>query len=124
MQNMEFAIFQIYRRHDELTDHDVDTVLSELIRGYQAEQRQREATPPNLNDLRQELYDGVKSMCDWRLGRAELGGEGAQGDVPRLVPLQVDEIVACLKRIRKSVKRWSKQGGRQGYLKFVQQYIV
>ena len=124
LQNMEFAIIRVYRRHDELTDHDVETVLSDLIRGYQAGQRQREMTPPSLNDLRQELYDGVKSICDWRLGRTELGGEGAQGDVPRIRPLQVDEIVACLKRIRKSVQKWTKRGGRQGYLKFVQQYIV
>lgn len=124
LQNMEFAIIRVYRRRDQLTDHDVETVLSELIRGYQAAQRQREMTAPSLNDLRQELYDGVKSICDWRLGRTELDHPGAQGDVPRLPPLQVDEIVACLKRIRKSVQKWTKRGGRQGYLKFVQQYIV
>jgi hypothetical protein len=124
LQNMEFAIVQVYRRHGELTDHDVETVLSDLIRGYQAEQRQREMTPPTLNDLRQELYDGVKLMCDWRLGRTELDSPGAQGDVPRLAPLKVDEIVACLKRIRKSVQKWTKRGGRQGYLKFVEQFIV
>jgi len=124
LQNIEFAIVQVYHQHSELTDHDVETVLSDLIRGYQAEQRQREVTPPSLNDLRQELYDGVKMMCDWRLGRTEMDSQGAQGDVPRLTLLQVDEIVACLKRIRKSVQKWSKRGGRQGYLKFVEQYIV
>ena len=124
LQNIEFAIITVYRQHAELTDHDVETVLSEVIRGYQAEQRQRAVTPPSLNDLRQQLYDGVKMMCDWRLGRAELSRDSDQGDLPSPTPVTVEEIVACLKRIRKSVKRWTKQGGRQGYLKFVEQYIA
>jgi hypothetical protein len=119
LQNIEFAIVNVYRPRAELTDYDVETVLSELIRGYQAEQRQREVTPPSLNDLRQQLYDGLKMMCDWRLGRAELSRESGQGDLPSPSPLTVDEIIACLKRIRKSVQKWSKQGGRQGYLKFI-----
>jgi hypothetical protein len=120
LQNIEFAIVNVYRPRAELTDYDVETVLSELIRGYQAEQRQREVTPPSLNDLRQQLYDGLKMMCDWRLGRAELSRESSQGDLPSPAPLTVDEIIACLKRIRKSVQKWSKQGGRQGYLKFIE----
>ena len=33
------------------------------------------------------------------------------------------EIVACLKRIKSSVKLWTKKGGRQGYLNFIQQHI-
>ncbi len=35
-----------------------------------------------------------------------------------------DEIIACLKRVKKSVQRWNKHGGRQGYLNFVQQYVL
>jgi hypothetical protein len=38
-------------------------------------------------------------------------------------PKTLDEIVACLKRVRTSVKRWHKSGGRRGYLDFVSQYI-
>ena len=30
---------------------------------------------------------------------------------------------ACLKRIRKSVQRWNKEGGRQGYLTFVGRFV-
>lgn len=44
---------------------------------------------------------------------------------PDLLDSHVDEeIVACLKRIRKSVGRWNKRGGRQGCLTFIQQYIL
>jgi hypothetical protein len=38
-------------------------------------------------------------------------------------PLKLDVIVLCLKRIRKSIDRWNKEHGRQGYLKFVSQYV-
>ena len=41
-----------------------------------------------------------------------------------LSQLTVDEILACLKRLRTSVKRWTKDGGRQGYLTFVDEFIV
>lgn len=34
-----------------------------------------------------------------------------------------DEVLACLQRIHKSVQRWTKRKGRQGYLTFVAQYV-
>ena len=40
-----------------------------------------------------------------------------------LEPLTVEEIIKCLKRIQTSVRRWNKQGGRQGYLKFVSEFL-
>jgi hypothetical protein len=43
--------------------------------------------------------------------------------IPQPKPITADEIVACLKRIRKSVQRWTKEGGRRGYLTFVEGYV-
>ena len=97
--------------------------MTALIRLYQAEQAQRQFDPPSLNELRQELYEMVKSMCDWRLGRTELTRQGDKGGVPNPPPITIEEIIACLKRIRKSVQKWNKRGGQQGYLKFVEQFI-
>jgi len=62
-------------------------------------------------------------MCEWRLGRA------APGDDPRAEgsvapdPRTVDEILLCPKRIVKSVDRWNREGGRQGYLSFIIQFV-
>ena len=39
-------------------------------------------------------------------------------------PISPEEAVLCLKRIRKSIARWTKVGGRQGYLTFVSQYVI
>ena len=123
LQNIEFAIVNVYHRQAKLVDYDVETVLTALIRLYQAEQARRQFDPPPLNELRQELYEMVKSMCDWRLGRTELTRQGDKGGVPNPPPITIEEIIACLKRIRKSVQKWNKRGGQQGYLKFVEQFI-
>jgi hypothetical protein len=32
-------------------------------------------------------------------------------------------MVACLRRLRKSVDFWTQHGGRQGYMEHVQKYI-
>jgi hypothetical protein len=38
-------------------------------------------------------------------------------------PLALDEIIVCLKRIRKSIRKWTKEGGQRGYMNFVDEYI-
>ncbi len=123
LQNIEFAIINIYHRHPNLLDYDVETVLSALLRYYKAEQRNRQPPTIPLTELRQELYDSIKGMCDWRLGREELTRQTEKTTLPNPAPISLAEMIVCLKRIRKSVKTWSKKGGRQGYLTFVEQFI-
>lgn len=62
-------------------------------------------------------------MCELRLGRGD-HFEAADGEVIKLPEITLLEIIACLKRIRKSVERWTKRGGRQGYLNFVNEFIA
>lgn len=124
LQNIEAAIVQVYREHPELADGNVDLALEGLVRLYQAEARGRAAPVLRLRELEQQVYDGVKEMCDWRMHRTR--PDPQESDEPVLLPgtpLTVEEIVACLKRIRKSIALWTKQGGRQGYLDYIAQFI-
>lgn len=121
LQNIEFAIVQVYRTHPELSDWDVGSVLDKLIRVYRAEEANRPAPPLRLSELEQTLFDSVKSMCDWRLGRE--GDLSTRVASEAMSPKTVSEIVACVKRIGLSVRRWTKQGGRQGYLNFISEFI-
>ena len=123
LQNIEFAIISVYRQHAELLDHDVERALNTLIMAYQAEQQQRTPSPAALTALGQEVHDNVRSMCELRLGREALVKDGKRIKVPSFRSLSLAEIIACLKRIRKSVQTWSKQSGRQGYLRFVNEFI-
>jgi hypothetical protein len=125
LQNIEFGIISVYREHPEMTDWQVLDAIQALIRTYQAEERGRQVDSPSLEPLAQQVYDMAGAMCEWRLGRDQFVSE--EGDKPidlPIEPLSLDEIAACLKRIRKSIKFWSKRGGRQGYLNYVEQFIV
>jgi hypothetical protein len=130
LQNLEFAIVSVYRREPGLLDYDVDAALEALIARYNAERQQRAPRSIQLSERREQVYNALTKVCEWRLGRTSL--EVEEGRVAAVSsgetdssppPLSLEEMVACLKRIRKSVKRWNKQGGRQGYLTFVQQYV-
>ena len=99
LQNIEFGIVRVYREHDDLVDFEVEQALSGLIREYKADQRNRAFDPLDLAPLVRDV----------------------PFELPE--PLSLDEMVACLKRIRKSVRKWNKRGGRQGYLRFIDQFV-
>jgi len=123
LQNIEFAIIHVSRSEEALSDYDVDKVLNILISEYQAELSKRDFTKPNLSPLRERLYKSVKHMCEWRLGREAIGGKGKQLRVKEAESNSVEEIIACIKRIRKSVETWNKRGGQKGYLQYIDQFL-
>lgn len=120
LQNIEFAIVSVHRQRGDLRDHDVMRALDALITHYRAEAKGHTPKEVNLPEKETLIFERVKHICDFRLGRSELGGDKQTltgGDKT------ADEIVACLRKIRKSVERWNRRGGQQGYLQFVQQFI-
>ncbi|MEI7990648.1 MAG: hypothetical protein WCI88_16580 [Chloroflexota bacterium] len=124
LQNIEFAIVSVSREQPDLADYDVEKVLNMLISEYQKEPGNSIVRQTQLKNSVEQLYEGVKGMCDFRLGIVTL--ETVDGDSIAFPPEpgnSVDEIIACLKRIRKSVQMWNKRGGRRGYLQFVDQFI-
>ena len=124
LQNIEFAIVSTYReRPEEISDWSVEAAIDALIRAYGAEHTGRTLRPARLSDAEQAIYDRVKSMCEWRLGREQVQAEDVPAILQEIEPKTLDEIVACLKRVRTSVKRWHKSGGRRGYLDFVGRYV-
>jgi hypothetical protein len=122
LQNIEFAIVETDRRLPGTLDYHVDAALEAAISVYTAEQLGRTPREVVLEGHRREMYDAVRKMCEWRLGRGRLDDEEGEASGPP-TPSGVDEIAACLKRVRKSVQRWNKQGGRRGYLQFVSRYL-
>ncbi len=124
LNNIEFAVVSAHRRQPMLVDFDVENALSALMAHYQAQSQNREARLPNLNDRAKEVYSLVEAMCDWRLGNEAHLSEDMKARGPRMEPVSSDVIIACLKRIRKSVQRWNKEGGRQGYLTFIERFMA
>lgn len=115
LQNIETVVVSVYRRHPDLVDFDVERVYDTLIKHYS---RPGGAPPEFSSEARTMLYDNTKAMCDLRLGEISSNGP----IVGEIEPVSTQVIVACLKRLRRSVNKWSKRGGRQGYLEFIQDY--
>ncbi len=120
LQNLEFAVVLLYRQHPELLDHQVNKVIEGLERSYTTEMNGRKAPNLRLAPLEAELFDKLKVLCDWRLGRATQSEAGLPEEVEAL---DVDEIILCLKRILRSIKLWTKEYGMRGYLDYVNQFF-
>jgi hypothetical protein len=118
LQNIEFGIIEVYRVDRSLLDVDVKDAIDALVRHYHAEEEQR--SPPSLKvgDRANRVFASVQQICEWRLGRSP-----GEAEIPVAEAIPVSELVACLREIQKSVPRWTRQGGRRGYLDFVSQYI-
>jgi hypothetical protein len=123
LQNIESSIVEVYREHPEMTDWDALNAIQALIRFYQAQARKRSAIQPSLSPLAQATFEAVRGMCEWRLGRTHVEVIDGRATDLETTPKTLDEIVACLKRIRGSIEMWNKEGGRRGYLDFVSQFV-
>lgn len=83
LQNIEAAIVDAYRSDGELTDYDVDKALNVLHAEYRAEAQGKTPASVIMNERAQQVYDRVKTMCDWRLGRTTLEkADGSGGIAP------------------------------------------
>lgn len=117
LQNIEAAVVQVWRQHGELTNYAVARAYEAALTLYKEEARQHTPKPVALTGLDAKVFEAVKGVCEWRLGRAPSPEES------KVSPISLEDMVACLSRLRKSVEHWTKQGGRQGYLKFINDFL-
>ncbi len=122
LQNLELAVAQAYQSHPEMTDYAVLRAYEALVQTYSAEIQGRDPKPVRLSDLETELMQAIKSMCEVRLGRSQLPGADKEAAV-EMPAIDVATLILCLKRLAKSVEKWTKRGGRKGYLDFMSQFV-
>ena len=120
LQNIEAVVAAIYRKYPETTDYDVEKAYSALIQTYRGEAAGKPAGKPSGN-LALMIYEQVAAMINWRLGREQPDHSG--NPLPPVEPVQKETVDLCLKRLRKSIQTWTKQGGRQGYLTYISQFL-
>jgi hypothetical protein len=117
LQNIEFAVVQVWHSHPEMTNYAAMRAYEAAIAYYGAIAREHTPKAVNLTGLDATLFAEIKKMCEWRLGRS------AEPENAELPPLTAEEMVACLRKVRKSVDYWTQQGGRQGYMKFIEKFV-
>jgi hypothetical protein len=120
LQNLEWAIVNEFRQDRSILDVDAREAAHALVRHYEAESESRGAPHARLSERATRIFEATRLICEWRLGRAPLA---AEEPAEINAPLSVAELVLCLKRIRKSIDFWTKEGGRQGYLNYVSEYV-
>ena len=130
LHNIESTIVMYYREHPDLIDADTEAALESVIKYYNTSSQgfkgfSSSSQQPTGNSA--GLVEALKLVCDWHLGREALPVTDEKGN-PALANLDIEiltvsKMVACLKRIKSSVKLWTKKGGRKGYLNFIQQHI-
>jgi hypothetical protein len=67
LQNIEFAIVSVFEKHPTLVDHRVMSALDAVIEAYRVEAGGRMHRQISLEDEEKEIFDRVKSVCEWRL---------------------------------------------------------
>ena len=128
LQNLEYAIIMVYREQPELIDFDVLEALEALRRHYIREVRKQPAKEAILPQRPKQVFHAMKQISEWRLGRSDLEKvsetSGTEVWSAREHPITLDELVQCIKRLEKSAKFWNKNGGRQGYLTYIDQFLI
>ncbi|MCB9052675.1 MAG: hypothetical protein H6556_24830 [Lewinellaceae bacterium] len=129
LQNIEFAIINIYRADSALRDIDVIKALEALISYYQRRNMRREAEKPELPGLPDAVFDAVVDILDFQKNLVEKEEEEAPASRPSFSRAlrktsREDIYLACLRKIHKSAKRWNRERGERGYLDFVSNYIL
>ena len=121
LQNIELMVATCYRENHEMTDYSAMRLYEALIKRYIAEAAGRTPSTPALPPLEAQLFESTCMMCEWRLGRGPLGDK--MGPMEPSEQIDLETMIRCLRRLNKSAERWNKQGGRQGYLQFMSQYV-
>ena len=121
LQNIEFAVANLYRRNPDMTDYAVLRTYEALVQAYSAEVTGRTPKPIEPSGVEAELFRDVRLMCEWRLGRGNMPGR--QDVAADIEAIDMATLILCLKRLVKSVQKWNKRGGRKGYLDFMTQFV-
>lgn len=123
LHNLEVGVLSVAEQHPDLIDAYVEQAYEALLRYYKAEARGYEPRTPNLASPIDELFERLQFVAEFHLGRASFSDETGAAIVEHPDPITPEEVVACLKRLRKSVDFWSRKGGRRGYLRYIAEFL-
>lgn len=123
LQNIEFAIVSVFSEHADLRDPEVMHALDAAVAHYRTVGRGHVPTRHRITGKAAEVLDRIYATCEYRLGRGSPEHVEGEQPLPPGTEKTAEEILFACARFIRSVGRWSNQGGPQGYLQFVRQYV-
>jgi hypothetical protein len=117
LQNIEAEVVRAWRQNPSMADYAVTRVYEESLAYYTAVAQAQSPKPTRLSGLDLRLFQCVQQAADRRLTGFTLE------DGKKIEAIGANNLVDCFKRLRKSVDRWNRTGGRQGYLSYVAQFV-
>ncbi len=119
LQNLEFAVVEVWRAHPEMTDYVAGRAYEAVFQLYRSELRGHQPKPASSTGLDAITFESLKAMCEFRLGRASCPVAGPE----KIAPVSVEQLVDCLRELKKSTERHTVLEGRQGYLTFIDRFL-
>ena len=117
LKAIETSVIKIWDENPEMTNYTVMRAYEEATAHYKALAREQTPKPVKLPGLDGKLLEAVQAACERRLNHPIVDKD------PKSKFLSVEDLVACLRRLRKSVDFWTKRGGRTGYMEYIQGFI-
>jgi hypothetical protein len=117
LKQVELAVIGHWDKYPDLNNYNVAMAYEAAITYYKAVASGQTAKPHNLRGLDASGFEKIQAACEARLNHPINDREA------KSALLTPEDLVACLRRLRKSVEFWTKQSGRQGYLEHVAQFL-
>lgn len=116
LQNLEAIVSAFYRENAKITDFQVQSVYEAVTERYRADERGSEPRDFNLSELQNDLIIQLEAVAEVLLGRTKF-------ETPDQETIDHAILIRCLRKLQRSVPKWTKRGGSQGYLNFVSQFV-
>ena len=116
LKAIETAVIRLADQNADMNNYTVMRAYDAAIEHYRDLARQHTPKEVRLSGLDGLVYKVVYEACEQRLGKSV-------SDHERGPLLTLEDLVACLRKLRKSVDFWTKQGGRTGYLDHISEFI-
>lgn len=109
LKAIESSVVGVFRSEPSLLDSQVNRAISSMAIILKSKVNGKIVEKPRFDGLDLLVFDALDAAVKALLNTN-----------PNLTD---DDLLQCLKIVAKSISRWTKQLGRQGYLKFVSQYF-
>jgi len=115
------TLIDSYASTDEVSSICTCSKQSTTRRRFAAEAQGRTFKPRAGDERVHQLFTGLCGASEMLLGRESPDIHDRRTE--SFDPISIDTLVQCLKQLERSVKLWSEQGGRKGYLSYIRQFL-